>query len=1084
VTRDLLNTANLNWAYSELFQNYERGQIEKYLPEAIDISTCDGITVHFAETHDNPRLASHSETYARMRTALSALLSLRGAFGFANGVEWYATEKINVHNSPSLNWGAKNNQVDLIRRLNHLLKVHPVFYGETDMKMVQEGNGNHIVVLRRHVASGKTLLVVVNLDDKNQTLASWNPEHTGMLDSDFIDLLSGAAVSVLESDGLHRYLLNPGQVLCLSRDKNDLESMRKLPDRPFRLPRKIERQRLRAKVFEVFTFYHGTRDLGDFYADRAAQKLKADPVSFCRDLNPFSREARVVIWRWPRDLRREVMVPPGHFLMMQAEWAFRAVILDESGLLSSEESIETADGLHFALFKPAESRETLQKCTLKLSIYLPDGKNHSQAPLMLLPKSEHVRIKSTFRRSELLRSNFVFLNTNGRGAMLRIPVCWGKLTSRYDSLLAGNISAEFPEDRRIMFTRCRVWLVFQGYSQDVNTNCLEAFAVEKDTGGNWLYRIPTGQGEHVLLTLSLKMIAGENAVQLTFYRHPAGAAPGRMDDNKTVQLILRNDIENRNFHETTKAYLGPEEHWPQSIKYSQKEFRFTPDSEHHLRIRISEGSFVWEPEWQYMVHRAVDAERGLDPDSDLFSPGYFKALLKGGQQVTLVAEISGKPDFAALNMKPLSQAPARPSAFDDGSLKEPLEILIHALDDFLVHRGELKSVIAGYPWFLDWGRDALIFSRGLIAAQKTGEVRAILKQFGQFEHQGTLPNMIRGNDAANRDTSDAPLWFILACAELIRVENSDDFLDTECAGRSIRQIIISIGQSYMTGTPNGIRTDPASGLVFSPAHFTWMDTDHPAGSPRQGYPIEIQALWYAALGLLARVDRPENQNKWQQLFEKVQSSVMNLFRHRDLEFFSDCLHASSGQPAVEAVADDALRPNQILAITLGAVKDKQICRNILTACEELLVPGAIRSLADRPVKYPVEVVHHGNIINDPHHPYQGKYTGDEDTQRKPAYHNGTAWSWPFPSFCEAWVLTYGEEGRETALSWLASSAYLLEKGCLGHIPEIMDGDVPHTPRGCDAQAWGASELLRVWLGLNKTALFESGSTKASKQNVV
>jgi glycogen debranching enzyme len=148
------------------------------------------------------------------------------------------------------------------------------------------------------------------------------------------------------------------------------------------------------------------------------------------------------------------------------------------------------------------------------------------------------------------------------------------------------------------------------------------------------------------------------------------------------------------------------------------------------------------------------------------------------------------------------------------------------------------------------------------------------------------------------------------------------------------------------------------------------------------------------------------------------------------------------------------------------------------------VPGAIRSLADRPVKYPVEVVHHGNIINDPHHPYQGKYTGDEDTQRKPAYHNGTAWSWPFPSFCEAWVLTYGEEGRETALSWLASSAYLLEKGCLGHIPEIMDGDVPHTPRGCDAQAWGVSELLRVWLRLNKTALFESGSTKASKQNVV
>jgi glycogen debranching enzyme len=122
------------------------------------------------------------------------------------------------------------------------------------------------------------------------------------------------------------------------------------------------------------------------------------------------------------------------------------------------------------------------------------------------------------------------------------------------------------------------------------------------------------------------------------------------------------------------------------------------------------------------------------------------------------------------------------------------------------------------------------------------------------------------------------------------------------------------------------------------------------------------------------------------------------------------------------------------------------------------------------VRHPLEIVHHGKLINDPHRPYQGKYIGDEDTRRKPAYHNGTAWTWPFPSFCEAWAITYGEEGKKTALAWLSSSVRLLEQDCVGHIPEILDGDFPHAPRGCDAQAWGASEWLRVWLKLDSTPL--------------
>ena len=1065
VTRDLLNIANLNWAYSELFQNYDRDAVENYLPEAIDISAGDGITVHFAETHDNLRLAARSEIFARLRTALCALCAPVGAFGFANGVEWYATEKINVHNSASLNWGAEPNQVNHIRRLNELLKTHPAFHGDTKLKMIQQGNANHICLLRRHIPTGKRLLVVANLDDKNQARACWDSAAAEMKDSTYIDLLCAAEIKISEPDGLHSYLLEPGQVLCLTQDENDLKFVQDLPINPCALPRAIEAQRLRAKVLQVYTFYHGTGDLAGFDIEQAVRQLKNDPPAFCRELNCDSREARVITWHWPQDLRREVMVPPGHFLYVTADQAFRARLIGNQQTIANEASIARADGTFFVLFAPLPPPASAQSCTLRLTVFKPDGGQHEAAPLLLLPQAELCRVKRVFEHSDLHRENLIFLATNGRGAMLKIPVAWGNLNSRYDSLLAANMSREYPENRWIMLTRCRAWLVFQGYSQALNTDCLAAFAVNDFAGGTWRYHVPTGQGENILLTIGLDMVPGENALQMSCYRHPSDDRGDKLDDNKPVQLIMRPDIENRSFHDTTKAYTGPEYHWPQSVRSEQRGFEFTPDARHRFRMQISGGSFVAEPEWQYMVHRKIDAERGQDPDSDLFSPGYFSATLAGNQQVRLLAQITHKSKAVPIKMSEAKEQFPGPFEGRQNRRCRPRKILTLAMDDFVVTRGDNKSVIAGYPWFLDWGRDALIFTRGLIAAEKLGEAGAVLKQFGQFEHRGTLPNMIQGNQAANRDTSDAPLWFILACEELSRTANNDCFLTADCAGRCVRDIIMSIGIEILAGTPNGIKMDPETGLVFSPAHYTWMDTDHPAGTPRQGYPIEIQALWYAALRVLSRIDRSGNKDQWHQLSLKVQSSIINLFWQNHLGYLSDCRHARTGQSALEAAPDDALRPNQLLAITLGAVSDEQICRRILASCETLLVPGAIRSLADRPVAYPIEIIHQGTRINDPHHPYLGKYSGDEDSQRKPAYHNGTAWTWPFPSFCEAWSMTYGAESRQTALAWLTSGVRLLEQGCVGHMPEIMDGDFPHSARGCDAQAWGASELLRVWIKL-------------------
>src|SRR5205085_12361858 len=182
------------------------------------------------------------------------------------------------------------------------------------------------------------------------------------------------------------------------------------------------------------------------------------------------------------------------------------------------------------------------------------------------------------------------------------------------------------------------------------------------------------------------------------------------------------------------------------------------------------------------------------------------------------------------------------------------------------------TVVAGYPWFLDWGRDTFICARGLLAAGMNQEVQQLLLTFARFERDGTLPNTIFGEDASNRDTSDAPLWFGLVCEEL----GTDLELLSLAPGRNLRNVLESIARNYIKGTPNGIRMDPASGLIWSPSHFTWMDTNYPACTPREGYPIEIQALWIRLLRQLARV-KSDEKNKWEKLAAQAQSSLEKLF---------------------------------------------------------------------------------------------------------------------------------------------------------------------------------------------------------------
>lgn len=1069
VTRDLLNTAGFNWAYSELFQNYDRRQIEHYLPGAFRISDEDGVMIHFAETHDNNRLAAVSTDYAAMRTALCALFSQQGGFGFANGVEWFATEKINVHDACSLNWGARHNQVDHIRRINRLLRFHPAFFDQTDLKMIQKGPENTLVLLRHHRPSGKRLIIAVNLDAEHTATACWNNHEAGFPGAEYHDLLNISAVSPEKNGDLRNLHLLPGQVCCLTPDKDDRNLMETdASPASFPLPDRVRRQCLRAMALDIHQFYNKMSDLGAFDPDTAAAALEADPVEFCRRMNPHSSEPRVIRWHWPEDSRRQVMIPPDHFLMVQAPAPFRAVITETGNsnnrTIAAANSIQALDGSHFTLFQPRPARQRHIHAALKISVFTPGRHTHTNAHLLFLTNGDEIRVRRRFDRRRLLKSPLRFLGTNNRGGMMRVHAAWGVLESKYDALLGANLHPDFPVDRKMMLIRCRAWLVFQGYSQEISIDALGQFSCDNNSGCRWEFSMPSGQGQHVMLDAAASMIPDRNQVDLFFTRRLAENRDDQLPASKPVTLIIRPDIDDRGFHENTKAYLGPEHAWPGKCRRRSNGFNFQPDSDHGLDMETSSGSFVWEPEWHYMTYLPFEAERGMDAHTDLFSPGYFKITIEGGQTVRLAASAySGSP--GAVDQSCPESGPRAAAIADDAML--PGNAMAAALKHYVVRRENLKTVIAGYPWFLDWGRDTLIAARGLIEAGMIAETGPILKQFARFEKNGTLPNMIRGNNAENRDTSDAPLWFFVACDEFIAASGDAGFLEARCGKRTIRDILVSIAESYMAGTPNGIRMDMDSGLIFSPSHFTWMDTNFPAATPRMGYPIEIQALWHYALRFLSRIDIHNKKARWTELAGRVENAMRELFYRKTDGYLSDCMHAAPGVRAADAAPDDALRSNQLYAVTLGVITDTDIIRRIVHSCEALVVPGAIRSLADRPVAHPLPVMFDGQLRNDPNRPYQGVYAGNEDTRRKPAYHNGTAWTWGFPAFCEAWHIAYGAAGKKTAIAYMGSSSLLMNSGCAGQIPEIVDGDYPHTQRGCDAQAWGVSEWLRVWNLLHK-----------------
>jgi predicted glycogen debranching enzyme len=1090
-TENLLTNGGMQWAYSELFQNYSGRQIADYLDYANRQSSRVGTYVHYSETHDNDRLAARGRAWSLLRNRLCALTSASGGFGFTGGVEWLATEKIKVHGCAGLAWDNPDNIVSELAQLNRLLAGHPCFFDGAKLMRLSTPDSPVYALLRESAEGKDSVLVLVNPDVEKANSLTLAPSDLKFQISNFKFELLGQPLPKfsIEKDKIV-FKLAPGACHCLASTAEP----QGLNGDAYRRARAQAAWALETlgKIVPVETIdgldWHWLaeqvgRSPANFLAaasEFAARGLKSSLVELLREAEQQKVFPRVIIWTL-LDRRRVTPVPPGHWLLIQDSAPFRATLQmqDENGCAIHAQSLAVGDG-QIACFQP---RETATAAELILERYAVASQHITAAIRFLSPSPSSSPSGSP--------SDLVLL-TNGIGGMARMCVDLGSVNSKYDCVLGANLNPGVPVDRHIFVKRLRVWVNANGFLSPLNAKNLASFAAGPPAV--WQFVAHAGDGRTVEIELRAEMLDGKNTTMFYFARPTEARACGKqLSVEADVRLTVRFDIEDRNFHQETRHNGGADYHFSSNTHTLQTQdpktqarigFAFTPAPDRQLRVFADAGEYHSQPEWCENIPHPVEQSRGQAGSGDAYSPGWFELPLPKGASATLVA--TAEMDEPSVGVQAL--------ACDRGTLKRerqhaeldpgaPFEKqLQHAVKQFVVRRGEGKTVIAGYPWFLDWGRDAFIAARGLLAAGQVDEVRQILLTFAKFEKDGTLPNAIYGDNTSNRDSSDAPLWFALACEELAKGEPAsslsrsgkmpDPLYATPVgdSGRTIRDVLTSIAENYARGTPNGIRMDADSALIWSPGHFTWMDTNHPAGTPREGYPVEIQALWIRLLQQLEKISSGDDRKKWGGLAERAATSLGKFFWLKDKGWLADVLPAKPGVAAREATPDDALRSNGLFAVSLGLVTGERAKRCVEAAQKYLVVPGALRSLAPLPVSVPLPIYgNDGRLLNNPVEPYWPHYEGDEDARRKPAYHNGTAWTWTFPVFCEALARAwdFSPEAVAAAKAYLGSLEQLLNEGCLGQVPEILDGDAPHAQRGCDAQAWGVTEALRVWKLLSK-----------------
>jgi predicted glycogen debranching enzyme len=452
-----------------------------------------------------------------------------------------------------------------------------------------------------------------------------------------------------------------------------------------------------------------------------------------------------------------------------------------------------------------------------------------------------------------------------------------------------------------------------------------------------------------------------------------------------------------------------------------------------------DGAGCWYRNFEYQVER----ERGFDFTEDLFNPFVLKFDLSGRSVVSLIAsterrEISHADEYARAEVE-RRQKIVKPAPTSD----ELVRALVDAAEQFIVARGEEKTVIAGYHWFCDWGRDTMIALPGLTLVTNRPDIaRSILSEFARHVDRGMIPNRFPdAGETPDYNTVDATLWFFEAVRSLLYYTSDYEFVRA-----NLYDVLVEIVDWHVRGTRYNIHVD-LDGLLYSGeegVQLTWMDAKvgNWVVTPRRGKPVEIRSLWYNALRVMeelaGKFGIKASQSRYAEMAERARTSFNELFWNEDAGCLYDVIDGDH--------KDASIRPNQILAASLThSMLSQEKARRVVEIVErDLLTPYGLRSLSPA----------------DPQ--YRGRYEGDS-LSRDGAYHQGTVWGWLIGPFITAYIKAHEgrEQAREQARVWIAAFHVHLSEAGLGQISEIFDGDAPHTPRGCIAQAWSVSELLRA-----------------------
>ena len=466
-------------------------------------------------------------------------------------------------------------------------------------------------------------------------------------------------------------------------------------------------------------------------------------------------------------------------------------------------------------------------------------------------------------------------------------------------------------------------------------------------------------------------------------------------------------------------------------------------------LRCAGGAATPQHQWYYGVDLRVEARRGMDHVEDHLHAGTVEGTLAPGEALTHACSTDARADLdgdAAWRRRRAYEDDLREQAALSDALSDAppaVRHLVLAADQFMVHRAteaqpDGKTILAGYPWFSDWGRDAMIALPGLTLATGRPAVAAtVLRTFARYVERGMLPNRFPdAGDVPDYNTVDATLWFFEAVRACHAATGDDALL------RDLFPVLQDVVAWHREGTRFQIRVDPSDGLLAAGTpgvQLTWMDAkvDGWVVTPRIGKPVEVNALWYHALRCMAAFARHLGApaGPYETAAERVQAHFGRFWNEAGGYCF-DVIDGPDGD-------DPALRPNQLLAVALphSPLTPAQQQGVVRRCARHLLTPVGLRSLA-------------------PDHPdYVPRYRGDRHA-RDGAYHQGTAWSWLLGPFVQAHLRVYGDPGA--ARSFLDPLLEHLYDHGLGSISEIFDGDPPHTPRGCIAQAWGVAEVLRAW----------------------